>query len=239
MCIEVYMYKLLVCTDTLTCLYVWECVQNMVGSGAGVTRSCVNEHLSMTCPLKEDTRCSSPKFSIYWWASHNSWRQWCGLGASHSLETVGWVGSFRAPGLGVLSLRHPKVLSCGQTQTAPLRGWFLEMKFQALIRLCINKDNQTLTPLYCHLSQTNVQRASYSFEEICCHVWEDQAGHRSQVWASVATRKEEVGALTTKHLPMRQTDSTSSTHVQRHHILSYHIPDYRLKSLRLWARLSL
>lgn len=36
-----------VCTDTRICMHVWECVQSVGGSGAGVTCMCVDGHLSM------------------------------------------------------------------------------------------------------------------------------------------------------------------------------------------------
>ena len=97
-------------------------------------------------------------------------------------------------------------------------GWFLEMKSRAMIRLHMNKENQTLARLYCHLCFSQMEEElPAGFEEVSCNVREDQKGLRSQVWASGATR-EEVRTLTPKLMPMRQT------HSQSLHSLSYHEP---------------
>ena len=65
----------------------------------------------------------------------------------------------------------------------PLPGRrFLEIKSRALIRLHMNKENQTLGPLYCHLCFSQMEEElPAGFEEVSCNVSEDQVGLRSQV----------------------------------------------------------
>ena len=102
-----------------------------------------------------------------------------------------------------------------------------------MIRLHMNKENQTLARLYCHLCFSQMEEElPAGFEEVSCNVREDQEGLRSHVCISVATR-EDVRILTPKLMPM-------SKHTPKASIVCLTMsPDYRLEYLKLRAKLDL